>query len=824
MNRLNMAALPGPANARPQSAAHREGRPGQGFEKLVAGVDAESASLKGVPGEGGTTAPATVKMVLFGRESLMAIPQASKPCDDGENYFVPPMAGTGIGDLRGQPVGVAGLRDSVPIAVLGSPLGEQLSRPLNAAPVTQLTGLAGNENERSQSSVPPADLAHCTGFYVKEWKQGKSPELPRATPADLNLPQDGDARSSRQSIGSAKLGMQPCGRSEICSAVLLRGTEEENDLGPTEANTDADEAAAAVADEYPFSPLMAFNDSGIPRARGEIVPASADGSKMLVFEAVSGAHGPNDAPNIAPEGPANSPNCESTLMQDAGIRPTATKRATAAQESAFPRVSNGPVAEIGNSAKVQAEVVSTRGKSAMGASVRADSADGALPPAHARGASSSPKAAGGADFQTVTHTDETEANMVLSVRDIDLRQTVDFGSAVTGRAMPVRGAFLKEWPNGPGSESADAARVQTVAGGSVYGPLAAPMSEKQTAGKIPMGNLTTPPVSVEGAAETKVKTRAYEKAAPELLSRAAIHINQAEGAGVATALLRKTADSEPVFRAVLAEAAAPVRENAYTGPGAGPGNLVLFQKGDRNEPVIGTSEAAMKLGMSPDSLLSKGAVKLPISSTIPVAEAPSVGVDRRRVAPTEMAATETAEPPFGSGMVTAPKPQMPASGQTVADLVQSLGGPPATDPSSPTVFQAAWATPGSANKPFKIKLHPIELGEVTVTLRVKDGQLCVEMKVETEQARKVLSSDTDTISANLAALGYPVDQVLIQGPQSSQSSSASALQGRNDLTGSNRQEEAKRGAPGDREPQSFSREKEIERNEPPGSGGANVYI
>ena len=98
------------------------------------------------------------------------------------------------------------------------------------------------------------------------------------------------------------------------------------------------------------------------------------------------------------------------------------------------------------------------------------------------------------------------------------------------------------------------------------------------------------------------------------------------------------------------------------------------------------------------------------------------------------------------------------------------------------------------------------------------------MKVETEQARKVLSSDTDTISANLAALGYPVDQVLIQGPQSSQSSSASALQGRNDLTGSNRQEEAQRGAPGDREPQSFSREKEIERNEPPGSGGANVYI
>jgi chemotaxis protein MotD len=73
-------------------------------------------------------------------------------------------------------------------------------------------------------------------------------------------------------------------------------------------------------------------------------------------------------------------------------------------------------------------------------------------------------------------------------------------------------------------------------------------------------------------------------------------------------------------------------------------------------------------------------------------------------------------------------------------------------------------TEGSTGKvlnTLKIQMHPIDLGTVTATLRLKDDELQVELKVETGDAFRQLSDDQDAMVKALRAQGFAVDQVSV---------------------------------------------------------------
>ncbi|APG83470.1 chemotaxis protein MotD [Sinorhizobium americanum CCGM7] len=66
---------------------------------------------------------------------------------------------------------------------------------------------------------------------------------------------------------------------------------------------------------------------------------------------------------------------------------------------------------------------------------------------------------------------------------------------------------------------------------------------------------------------------------------------------------------------------------------------------------------------------------------------------------------------------------------------------------------------GKTLNTLKIQLHPIELGTVTATLRLKDDELQVDLKVETGEAFRQLRDDQSEMVKALRAQGFAVDQV-----------------------------------------------------------------
>ncbi len=71
------------------------------------------------------------------------------------------------------------------------------------------------------------------------------------------------------------------------------------------------------------------------------------------------------------------------------------------------------------------------------------------------------------------------------------------------------------------------------------------------------------------------------------------------------------------------------------------------------------------------------------------------------------------------------------------------------------------ASTGKVLNTLKIQMHPIDLGMVTATLRLKDDELQVEIKVETGDAFRQLSDDQTAMVRALRAQGFAVDQVNI---------------------------------------------------------------
>ncbi|OHV85871.1 flagellar hook-length control protein FliK [Ensifer sp. LCM 4579] len=68
---------------------------------------------------------------------------------------------------------------------------------------------------------------------------------------------------------------------------------------------------------------------------------------------------------------------------------------------------------------------------------------------------------------------------------------------------------------------------------------------------------------------------------------------------------------------------------------------------------------------------------------------------------------------------------------------------------------------GKTLNTLKIQMHPIDLGAVTATLRLKDDELQVELKVETGDAYRQLRDDQSEMVRALRAQGFAVDQVNI---------------------------------------------------------------
>lgn len=88
-----------------------------------------------------------------------------------------------------------------------------------------------------------------------------------------------------------------------------------------------------------------------------------------------------------------------------------------------------------------------------------------------------------------------------------------------------------------------------------------------------------------------------------------------------------------------------------------------------------------------------------------------------------------------------------------AGFAQSL------QPSAALDQPGAWAQAGKTLNTLKIQMHPIELGLVTATLRLKDDELQVELKVENGEAFRQLRDDQSEMVKALRAQGFAVDQI-----------------------------------------------------------------
>lgn len=104
---------------------------------------------------------------------------------------------------------------------------------------------------------------------------------------------------------------------------------------------------------------------------------------------------------------------------------------------------------------------------------------------------------------------------------------------------------------------------------------------------------------------------------------------------------------------------------------------------------------------------------------------------------------------------------MNANSSAVADAIAGEAGAPSLQPSAALAQPGAWTQAGKTLNTLKIQLHPIELGLVTATLRLKDDELQVELKVETGEAFRQLRDDQSEMVKALRAQGFAVDQVNI---------------------------------------------------------------
>ncbi|OAP41052.1 chemotaxis protein MotD [Sinorhizobium glycinis] len=103
---------------------------------------------------------------------------------------------------------------------------------------------------------------------------------------------------------------------------------------------------------------------------------------------------------------------------------------------------------------------------------------------------------------------------------------------------------------------------------------------------------------------------------------------------------------------------------------------------------------------------------------------------------------------------------MNTNSASVAGAIAGDGGwAQALQSSAASAQTEASSQAGKTLNTLKIQMHPIELGTVTATLRLKDDELQVDLKVETGEAFRQLRDDQSEMVKALRAQGFAVDQV-----------------------------------------------------------------
>jgi chemotaxis protein MotD len=110
-----------------------------------------------------------------------------------------------------------------------------------------------------------------------------------------------------------------------------------------------------------------------------------------------------------------------------------------------------------------------------------------------------------------------------------------------------------------------------------------------------------------------------------------------------------------------------------------------------------------------------------------------------------------------------PAPAAHPLSPTTAGLIEALAARGQATP-APLALHQQPATVAVPTHIMKIELHPAELGIVVANLRMSGGQLSVELKPETAEAYRHLSSDSDTIAKSLKKLGLDVGSVTVLQP------------------------------------------------------------
>jgi chemotaxis protein MotD len=69
---------------------------------------------------------------------------------------------------------------------------------------------------------------------------------------------------------------------------------------------------------------------------------------------------------------------------------------------------------------------------------------------------------------------------------------------------------------------------------------------------------------------------------------------------------------------------------------------------------------------------------------------------------------------------------------------------------------------GKVVNTLKIQMHPLDLGQVTATMHLRNDELTVSLRVQTGEAYRQLNQDQDKMIDALRSQGYAVDQITVQ--------------------------------------------------------------
>jgi chemotaxis protein MotD len=113
-----------------------------------------------------------------------------------------------------------------------------------------------------------------------------------------------------------------------------------------------------------------------------------------------------------------------------------------------------------------------------------------------------------------------------------------------------------------------------------------------------------------------------------------------------------------------------------------------------------------------------------------------------------------------------PAPAQNPISQTTSALVEALVSDNGVQRASASASSGSQTTNSVAvpTHVLKIELHPSELGAVTASLRLSGEELSIELKPETHEAYRRLTTDSDAIVKSMRGLGFDVDKVTILQP------------------------------------------------------------